>query len=695
MRFDDTLETVLAADLTSEGARASAWRQLVDLIGRGRAAADSRALALLRELRDGVPRTVRVASARDLEFARPPAALVDLLATDVIEAAVPVLRGAMLSVDDWLALLPRLGSAARGVVRNRRDLDPAVQRALDSFGGTDLVLGDDSAAGDAAAPAAIRNPGEGRGLSPQPDDARPTETSASAGVAAVVEAQDPAPNLSTPMADAEEVPPAASSLAPNRHPSEGWDLPPQSDDASLAETPASAGVTSVVEAQNPPPDMPSPMADADHVTPAPKRHPGEGWYLPPQSDDTRPTETPASAGVTPVADAADLPPEPRAPADQADLFAPATDPAGPFRIVDVMARIEAFERTSDVAPPPPPITGTHDSFRFETDAAGLIRWVEGVSRAPLIGLSLDFGAAPGTARFDGVAAGALRQRSPFRDARLVIGGDSDAAGEWTVSGVPAFDHATGRFTGYRGTARRPRRDERAEPVVNRDAGVAQLRQLVHELRTPAGAIAGFAEMIEAQLLGPVPPVYRDRAGAILNHSRDLVAVIDDLDLAARIDGDALDLRADSVALRPVLDVIAADLASLCDLRGTLLEIEPTDLSVSGDRRAVERLLARLLATLVSAGEPEESIYVRMGLEGDGHIAIVLDRPQALDAWPGDSVFDVDDDEGDQSLLGTGFALRLARNLASELGGTLVFGTATLTLRLPAADAAEVGQAQQR
>ena len=38
---------------------------------------------------------------------------------------------------------------------------------------------------------------------------------------------------------------------------------------------------------------------------------------------------------------------------------------------------------------------------------------------------------------------------------------------------------------------------------------------------------------------------------------------------------------------------------------------------------------------------------------------------------------------------------LARNLASELGGTLVFGTATLTLRLPAADAVEVGQVQQR
>lgn len=554
MHFDDTLETVLAADLSGEGARASVWRQLVDLIGRGRVVADPRAIALLSDLRDHVPRTVRVAGARDLEFARPPAELVELLATDVIEVALPVLRGASLSVDAWQALLPRLGPPARGVVRNRRDIDPAVRRALDSFGATDLVLADD----------------------------RPV------GVQTAVPA------------------------------------PPETVEA------------------------PSAIAEAE--------------------------------------------------ADPEPLFLdPATepDPAGPFRIVDVMARIEAFERAHDGAPPPPPPVAPQDSFRFEADASGQIRWVDGVSRAPLIGLSLDFCAAPGHARFDAIAAGALRKRAPFRDARLTIGGDSDATGEWFVSGVPVFDHASGRFIGYRGTARRPYHGERAEPSQNRDAGIAQLRQLVHELRTPAGAIAGFAEMIEQQLLGPVLPVYRDRAGAILNHSRDLVAVIDDLDLAARIDGDALELREDQVALGPLFDMISADLVSLCELRGTLLEIDATDVAVAGDRRAVERLLARLLATLVSAGTREEAIHARIGVEGDGYVAIVLDRPQALDAWPGDSVFDVDDGEEDMSLLGTGFALRLARNLARELDGTLVFGSATLTLRLPAAHAVEVGRAQRR
>lgn len=553
MRFDDTLDTVLAIDRTGDSGRASAWRQLVDLIGRRRVIADDRAIAALRELREQVPLAIRVASARAIAHARPPVDLVEVLANDRIEVAEPVLRDATLSVADWRGLLPRIGPVARGVIRNRRDLEPDVQRALDSFGSTDLVLPD----------------------------------------AVSSEVVEPSP-------------PVAPVAKPRR-----------------------------------------------------------------AIDDIFGTRTArlASSDVTP----------PNAEEEPA--------PAGPFRIVDVMARIEAFERTHTAPPVAAPVMSV-EGFRYETDATGMIRWVDGVGRGPLIGLSFASASSQDSARVDGVAAGAFRRRAAFRDSRLRIGGESDAGGDWLLSGVPAFDHATGRFTGYRGTARRPRRDERAESV-SRDRGIAQLRQLVHELRTPAGAIAGFAEMIETEMLGPVPPVYRDRAGTILGHSRELVAVIDDLDLAARIDGDALDLRDDRVALEPALAAIAADLHSLCELRGSRLSIDGTSITASGDRRAIERLLARLLATLVSASGQGESIGVRVAMYRAGQVAIEFDRPASLAAWPGDSVFDVEDGDDDSALLGTGFALRLARNLALELGGMLSFGNATLTLRLPAVESGTV------
>ena len=145
LRFDDTLETVMAADLGSPQATQSAWRQLVDLIGRRRAAADADAMATLRAIRDKVPLTVRAASARALEFADPPAALVRLFATDDLTVALPVLRNARMDAAEWTELLPHLAPAARGLLRNRRDLGPVVKRALEAFGPIDFVLSDSSA----------------------------------------------------------------------------------------------------------------------------------------------------------------------------------------------------------------------------------------------------------------------------------------------------------------------------------------------------------------------------------------------------------------------------------------------------------------------------------------------------------------------------------------------------------------------
>ncbi|MHA6720428.1 sensor histidine kinase [Sphingomonas sp. RS6] len=538
MRFDDTLETVLAGDLRSAQGVQSAWRQIVDLIGRRRAPADQRAMAVLREIRPHVPRTVRAASAKALEFADPPPPLVRLLALDDLPVAMPVLRSARMSATAWIELLPELEPAARNVLRNRRDLSPAVQRALESFGAADFVLPD------------------GRAL--------PAE-----------------------------------------------------------------------------PAAPAPSAPAV-----------------------------ASAPLTPVA--------------------ATSGAAGPFEVADVVARIESFwrDREAGVSRAAPPKKRASE-FRFETDASGTIRWVAGVSRAPLIGLSLDLQGMPQGSRVDGIAAGAFRRKASFANARMTIEGESDAAGDWLISAIPVFESANGRFSGYRGTARRPRVDERAEPA-RAPIEVDALRQLVHELRTPTNAIAGFAEMIEAQMLGPVSDPYRERAAIVREQARELMGAIDDLDLAARIESAALSLAPGRVALRPMIAAIAGDLAQLSELRGSMIALPVHDLAVSGDHRAVERLLARLMATLVSASTVGERIRVQLALEGEQMVAITIDRPRALADYPGESVLGIDDEEEDVTLLGTGFALRLARNLARELGGTLVIAPESLTLRLPAAASGQMG-----
>lgn len=553
MRFDDSLKTVLSADMESGFGAQSAWRQLTDLMGRGRIPADAASLDRLRELRSVVPLAIRAASARALAFARPPAALIGFFAEDAIEVAAPLLRTAQLADSDWLALLPRLDLHGRALLRHRRDLPGAVERGLASFGPADFVL-----RYDAPAPA-----------NDLAEPVTPTDT-----VALFPQPQPPAP-------------------------------PP--------------------------------------------------------------------------------PPEPNA--------------EGGFQIADLVARIDAFQKQRDPNEPIAAVASEPPSyFHFDTDHLGIIRAVDGVTRGALIGASLAVGLPQGEVRVDAVITGALRQRQRFAGARLDVGGHSDAAGAWRVAGTPQFDAESGRFTGYVAIARRPRADEEAS-LAPRKMVSDSLRQLVHELRTPTNAIAGFAELIEAQLLGPVAPVYREHAVTIRQQAASLLGAIEDLDTAARIEGKALDLRPGPVALEPLLERIAQDLAPLAALRGTVLDIHPMgDHAALSDDRALERLLSRLLAALTAAAVAGERIDIAEAPAPDGQVAICFARPLALSADGEEALLSLDsegagptDAEG-APLLGTGFALRLARNLAMELGGELVFGEHLLTLRLPAAVDETVAQA---
>ena len=584
MRFDDTLDTVLSGGLDTPLAAQSAWRQIVDLIGRGRIAADARALATLNELQARVPLKVRAASARALVGAAPPAELVRLFACDEIAVAAPVLRFAVLPPAAWIALLPDLAPQSRAILRHRRDLDGEVTRALASFGSVDFVL--------------------------------------------------------------------------------------SSDDRPDAEAPADRPIIEHV----PPQPAPEPVPELVIAMAA---------IMPPEPEPFRAVGAVAQ-GIPVVAEAL------RQGRDEGAREQEREQPGETFRIADVVARIEAYQRDQEAAPPPyygDDRREAAEDFSYETDATGAIRWVEGVARGPLIGLSLAHPAMPGEIGLDGVASGAFRARSRFSDAHLVVAGASDAAGEWRLSGTPGFDIRTGRFTGYRGSARRPRTDERPgrQPTLDADA----MRQLVHELRTPTNAIAGFSEMIEHAMLGPVPDPYRDQARTIRADAHGLLAAIDDLDTAARIEAGALDLHLEPVAMLPLLTRIAADLAPLADTRGARLSVEGDAGAVSGDTRALHRLLERLLATMLGAAAAGETVTIGAGDAGE----VIVSRPRALAGIAAEALFTTDDESNPASLLGSGFALRLVRNLVHQLHGTLAIGDDSLTLRLPTAGIGTMEQAR--
>jgi signal transduction histidine kinase len=380
--------------------------------------------------------------------------------------------------------------------------------------------------------------------------------------------------------------------------------------------------------------------------------------------------------------------------------------SGNFEQIRVLVeRIEAFRiaRDTGVARPTevrPTEMRPVNEFRFEAGQDGVIHWVEGAPRGPLIGQTIAFSADALDFGVDGHAAGAFRQRAPFRDARLIVAGEGPASGAWRISAVPFFGDDDGRFAGYRGMARRPRPDEEATTGSSEPGGLFgsnlepdSLRQLIHELRTPLNAIVGFSEMIEGQLLGPVSTAYRERAATIVGEAARLLQSIEDIDTAARAETDRLSFDLETVEIVGILQRLHDVYAEQAKLRDVTLAIRiEQDLpSIAADPIAVERMVERLLSSTVGLAAAGETIAVGCNSEGqDGAVAISFDRPALLLGKPEAALLDPgyspDGDWPDAPALGLGFALRLVRNIAQEVDGELDIEQEKFVLRLPVKDA---------
>ncbi len=366
------------------------------------------------------------------------------------------------------------------------------------------------------------------------------------------------------------------------------------------------------------------------------------------------------------------------------------------QIKDLVARIEAYRKdrvdTGVEFSLPIGDDGPVDGFRFETGIDGLISWVEGAPRGPIIGIELGAMAEIGEHGVDGHAAGAFRRRTPFRNARMRVPGQGVAAGDWLISGLPLFDAASGRFEGYRCTARRPQRSEhpyrRASGLVSQGLPPDSLRQLVHELRTPLNAIRGFAEMISAQLLGPVSSPYRDRAEAIIADARRLLAMFDDLDVAAKIERGSFEGRSIAgVEPAPVLRAIVQDIAPTGSAYRNRLRVELDDEApnVLLDLVTLERLFSRLVSAALSASRDGDAIGVALRRSG-ASLELRVERPAIIVGLPAAQLFETSletaEEGGECPPLGLGFALRLVDSMATAVGASFDVVEDAFVLRLP-------------
>lgn len=167
MRFDDRLRTALAQPGDTDSNALVTWRQLVDILARhprhysqSEAAAGIERLHLLSGRLSEQSKVAGLNALRGRLHSPPLVALFSGQSPNVAAAAI---ASAELADAEWAELIPELSSRARGYLRNRRDLGPKAESALDRWRSADFRLGapssDIGAAPAEEAPSAVASAG--------------------------------------------------------------------------------------------------------------------------------------------------------------------------------------------------------------------------------------------------------------------------------------------------------------------------------------------------------------------------------------------------------------------------------------------------------------------------------------------------------------------------------------------------------
>jgi signal transduction histidine kinase len=210
--------------------------------------------------------------------------------------------------------------------------------------------------------------------------------------------------------------------------------------------------------------------------------------------------------------------------------------------------------------------------------------------------------------------------------------------------------------------------------------------LSHEFRTPLTSIYGFSEvLLDSGLIDPSSSM--ELIGLINSESSELSRMVDDLLVAARLEADALSIKATEVNIGEELDTVLAPWLRT----GHNIEVKAPSLTVLADPLRLRQILRNLISNAVRHGGPKVAVWGRAD-RGELVCSVVDDGVGVPDEIAG-RLFDRFVHEGREALLAgsVGLGLNIARSLVLAMGGDLVYeriqNTTWFTFRLPLANRA--------
>ncbi len=197
----------------------------------------------------------------------------------------------------------------------------------------------------------------------------------------------------------------------------------------------------------------------------------------------------------------------------------------------------------------------------------------------------------------------------------------------------------------------------------------------HELRTPLTSIRGSLRLIEAGVVGVVPPEMVNLVGVASRNVERLVRLINDILDLEKIEGGQMDLRREPIDPMVLATATMEALKATADEAGVSLVGRPCEnrRSMSGDFDRLTQVLTNLISNAVKFSPPGSQVSVSC-MTGRDRV-----RLSVTDAGPGIAEADHDrvfakfqqlDQSDTRQKGGTGLGLAISKAIVEEHGGQI-------------------------
>lgn len=264
-----------------------------------------------------------------------------------------------------------------------------------------------------------------------------------------------------------------------------------------------------------------------------------------------------------------------------------------------------------------------------------------------------------------------------------------------------LEHANSRL---RATSRAAEDAQLAAETANA-AKSSFLAAMSHELRTPLNAIAGYVQLIEMGLRGPVTPEQQADLYRIKRSHAYLLGLIEDVLNFAKLDAHQMEFHARHVTVEDIMRDAETLLAPQLKASGITYEYQQCDsgLAVCADPDKTQQILVNLLTNAVKFTKAPGRITVSCGFDDESVQIRVIDTGIGIKDSDVDRVFEPFVQLGrglSQPGEGVGLGLTISRDFARRMGGDLTVNStpgegSEFTLTLPRSTAPDDKVAESR